>query len=152
MNIKNKLQQLGFQLPEISQPGGNYSAINIRNNILYVSIQFPKWNGKFLYQGILGKDFGTEEGYKAMQICCLNVLAQISQFPEISGNLGLNHIEIAYCSTHSWDDAPKIADGASDLFIKVLGDKGKHTRSIFGVSQLPKTFCVGLTCSFTISE
>lgn len=152
MNIKDRLLQLGLQLPEVAKPGGNYSTVNIRRGIVYIAIQFPKWNGDFLYQGVLGKELNTEDGYKAMQVCALNVLAQIHPLKELNENLELNHIEAIYRSIDSWDEAPKIADGASDLFIKVLENKGNHTRSIFGVSQLPKNFCVGLTCSFSLQQ
>ena len=32
---------------------------------------------------------------------------------------------------------PKIANGASELIVKIFGDKGKHARSAVGVSELP---------------
>lgn len=149
MNIKDKLLELGLQLPEAPKPGGNYSPVNIRNGIVYIAIQFPKWNGDYLYQGVLGRELSTEDGYKAMQLCALNTLAQIHQINELNKKLKLNHMEAVYRSMDPWDEAPKVADGASDLFINVLGNKGNHTRSIFGVSHLPKNFCVGLTCSFS---
>lgn len=149
MNIEHKLQLLGLQLPVAPKPGGNYLPVNIRNGIMYIAIQFPKWNGNHLYQGVLGRELSTEDGYKAMQLCALNTLAQIHQLKEPYGVLELNHLEVVYRSVDIWDDAPKVADGASELFINVLGNKGNHTRSIFGVSHLPKNFCVGLTCSFS---
>lgn len=149
-NIKERILASGLQLPEAPLPGGNYSSVNVRNGIVYVAIQFPKWNGSFLYQGILGKDLKTEEGYKALQICALNTLSQINQLKGINSELYLNHIDIVYRSTDLWNDAPKVADGASDLFLNVMGEKGKHSRSIWGVSHLPKNFSAGLTCSFSI--
>ena len=63
---------------------------------------------------------------------------------------GLNHIDIYYRCVHDWDEGPLLADGASDLFVKVLGPKGIHTRSLLGVEALPRGFSVGITASFTI--
>ncbi len=53
-------------------------------------------------------------------------------------------------SAAGWDEAPTVVDGASDLFVAVLGEQGRHSRSIFGVAQLPRGCCVGLTCRFTL--
>lgn len=46
--------------------------------------------------------------------------------------MGLNHIDACYQSGEKWDDGPKVTDGESGLFVKVLSEKGTHTRAIFG--------------------
>jgi len=150
--IKNKLQQLGLELPSPSVPGGNYTSFHIRGSIAYVAIQFPIRSGEYLYQGRLGQDLDTEDGYQAMQLCALNVLAQINQYTTVNQIEGLNHIDAYYQSTESWDEAPLIVNGASDLFVNVLGDKGIHTRSIVGVHTLPRGFSVGLSASLTLRK
>lgn len=63
--MKNKLVKMGLELPEVSVPGGNYVSVNIRENIGYIAVQFPIKNGKFLYQGRLGNEIFTAQGYKA---------------------------------------------------------------------------------------
>jgi len=145
-----RLKNLGFDLPEVSTPGGNYVSVNIRKDIAYVAIQFPILNEKYLYQGRLGLDFNTEEGYKAMQICALNVIAQIHAKVGFDKVLGLNHIDAYFQAGGDWDDSPKVVNGASDMFVNVLGEKGTHSRAIFGVEKLPRNFSVGLTSSFTL--
>jgi hypothetical protein len=64
--------------------------------------------------------------------------------------VGLNHFDAYYQAGENWNDAPKVVDGASDLFLKVLEDKGTHSRAIIGVEKLYGNLCVGVTCSFTI--
>jgi enamine deaminase RidA (YjgF/YER057c/UK114 family) len=150
MNVKQRLNELDLEVPEPSTPGGNYSSVNIRNKIAYVSIQFPIKNGEYLYVGQLGSDLTTEDGYEALKLSALNVISQINDKVGFEKVLGLNHIDIYYQSASSWDDAPKVADGASDLFVDVLLGKGKHTRSLLGVSTLPRGFCCGLVASFTL--
>jgi enamine deaminase RidA (YjgF/YER057c/UK114 family) len=149
-NPKKNLAELGLVLPKASTPGGNYVSVNIRENIAYVAIQFPILNEKYLHQGRLGKEIPTFQGYKAMELCALNVLAQIDKTVGFDNIIGLNHIDAYYQSGKDWDEAPQVVDGASDLFVKVLEDKGKHSRSIFGVDKLPRNFSVGLTASFTV--
>ena len=152
MDFLNSLKELGLILPNPSKPGGNYVSVNIRKNIAYVAVQFPKYNDQFLYMGKLGKDMTDEEGYKAAQLCALNVLAHIAKTPGSDKIVGLNHIDIYYQAAGDWNNAPQIADGASDLFLAVLGDKGTHTRAILGVERLARNFAVGITCFFTIEE
>lgn len=146
------LSELGLELPRVSIPGGNYVSVNIRENIAYVAIQFPILNEEYLHQGRLGNEITTEQGYKAMELCALNVLAQMDKIVGFDQIIGLNHIDAYFQSSNKWDESPKVIDGASDLFVKVLEEKGKHSRSIFGVEQLPRNFSVGLTASFTIEK
>jgi enamine deaminase RidA (YjgF/YER057c/UK114 family) len=147
MNPKENLKTLGLELPEISTPGGSYVSVNVRENIAYIAIQFPILNEEYLYQGRLGNEITTEQGYKAMEMCALNVLAQIE-----NKIVGLNHIDAYFQSGVDWDDSPIVVNGASDLFVKVLEEKGKHSRAIFGVEKLPRNFSVGLTATFTIKS
>ncbi|NMH87707.1 RidA family protein [Flavivirga sp. Y03] len=151
MNITQNLKRLNLKLPNVSTPGGNYVSVNIRGNIAYIAIQFPILNEEFLYQGRLGNEMSTEQGYKAMELCALNVLAQVDKKVGFDNIIGLNHIDAYFQSGKNWDDSPIVANGASDLFVKVLGDKGQHSRAIFGVEKLPRNFSVGLTASFTIT-
>ncbi len=150
MNPKENLKELKLKLPETSTPGGSYVSVNVRGNIAYIAIQFPIFNEKYLYQGRLGNGITTEEGYKAMQLCALNVLAQVNEKIGFDKIVGLNHIDAYFQSGANWDDSPIVVNGASDLFVKVLEEKGKHSRAIFGVEKLPRNFSVGLTATFTI--
>jgi len=152
MSAEDNLKELGLALPELTLPGGSYQSVNIRDNIAYLAIQFPIVNSEYFYQGRLGDDIKTEEGYKAMELCALNVLSQINGKVGFENLVGLNHLDAYFQSGTDWDDAPKVVDGASDLFLKILEDKGKHSRAIFGVDKLPRNFCVGLTSTFTIKR
>ena len=150
MNPIENLKVLGLKLPQVSTPGGSYVSVNVRENIAYVAIQFPILNEEFKFQGRLGNDISTEDGFKAMELCALNVLAQIDNKIGFDKIVGLNHIDAYFQSGKDWDDSPIVVNGASDLFVKILEEKGKHSRAIFGVEKLPRNFSVGLTTSFTI--
>lgn len=150
MNLIRNLSKLNLSLPEISFPGGNYQSVNVRQNIVYVAIQFPIKNGKYLFIGSLGDEITTQQGCKALELCTLNVLSQIHNKIGFENVIGLNHIDICYRAINNWDESPIIANRASELFIKALGEKGNHSRSIYGIDKLPSNFCVGLTSSFTL--
>jgi len=150
MSINNNIENLGLRLPNISTPGGNYVSVNTRGKIAYVAIQFPIIDESYHYQGRLGTEITTEQGNKAMEMCALNVIAQIEAKVGFDKVIGLNHFDMYFQAGENWDDSPIIANGASDLFVNVLGDKGTHSRAIFGVDTLPRNFSVGLTASFTL--
>lgn len=150
MNPLENIKKLNLSLPEVSTPGGSYLSVNIRANIAYIAIQFPINNGDYLYQGRLGNGISTEDGYKAMELCALNVLAQVNEKISFENIIGLNHFDAYFQAFENWDESPKVVNGASDLFVKVLGAKGGHSRAIFGVEKLPRNFCVGLTATFTL--
>jgi enamine deaminase RidA (YjgF/YER057c/UK114 family) len=152
MNPADILTALDLTLTPPGAPGGNYLPVNIRGNIAYVSIQFPKRGTEFLYKGRLGQELNTGEGYKAAELSALNVLAQIKEFVGFENLVGLNHMDAYFQASGDWDESPVVVNGASDLFVKVLGEKGVHSRSIFGVDHLPKNFSVGICCSFTLSR
>ncbi len=150
MTPKENLNKLRLTLPKVSTPGGNYVSVNVRENIAYIAIQFPILNEEYLYQGRLGNELSTEDGINAMEICALNVLAQVNKKVGFENIIGLNHIDAYFQAAGKWDDSPIVVNGASDLFVKVLEKKGEHSRAIFGVANLPRNFSVGLTASFTI--
>ena len=152
MDVHENLSKYNLELPNVSTPGGSYVSVNVRGNIAYVAIQFPIKNGDFFHQGRLGKELTTKEGYKAMELCAMNVLSQINDKVGFDNIAGLNHLDVYYQAIDPWDEAPKVVDGASDLFLKILGERGKHSRAIFGVQRLPFNFSVGLTTSFTIRQ
>jgi len=152
MTAEENLAQFGYKLPTVSTPGGSYVSVNIRGNVAYIAIQFPILDEEYLYQGRLGDEITTSEGYKAMELCDLNVLSQVNKKIGFDKIVGLNHIDAYFQSGENWDDSPKVVNGASDLFKKILEDKGEHTRAIFGVHKLPRNFSVGLTATFTIKK
>ena len=152
MNIIENLKTLGLKLPDVSTPGGSYVSVNVRGKIAYVAIQFPILNEEFLYLGRLGEEISTEEGYKAMELSALNVLSQLHHKIGFENIEGINHLDAYFQSGADWDDSPNVVNGASDLFVNVLGDKGQHSRAIFGVEKLPRNFSVGLTVTATLIE
>ena len=72
MDPIENLKKLGFELPEPSTPGGSYVSVNIRKDIAYIAIQFPILNEAYKYQGRLGDDISTKDGFKAMDYVAPN--------------------------------------------------------------------------------
>lgn len=150
--IRSKIISSGISERSVPNPGGSYIAVNVRGDIAYVAIQFPIDKGDLHYAGKLGAEVSTIEGYQAARIAGMNVLGQIEKHLGFEYIEGLNHIDVYFVASGDWNEAPKVADGASDLFLEILSDAGKHTRAIFGVERLPNFSCIAVTASFTIKK
>jgi len=137
--IEARLKELGITLAEAPAPRANYVGYVITGNLIFTAGQVPLRDGKLEFIGKLGRDMTVEQGYEAAKLCAVNVLAQVK------AALGGDLERIVRCvkvtgfvnSTLEFGDHPKVINGASDLLVAVLGDKGKHARSAVGMANLP---------------
>ena len=152
MSADKKLKENNIVLPEAPAPVGSYLASKIVGKLLYISGQISMNSNGGLIKGKLGKDLNTEEGYKAAERCALSILAQAKKI--LSGNLD----EIKSCikivgfvnSTKDFIEQPKVINGASDMLVKILEDKGMHTRAAVSVNSLPLGVAVEIDAIFEI--
>jgi enamine deaminase RidA (YjgF/YER057c/UK114 family) len=138
MNYEEKLNSLGFQLPEAPVPLASYVPAVKTGSYVFTAGQVPVQNGKLIYSGKVGKEVSVEDGQKAAQICTLNCLSVIKS---VIGNLDnikrIVKVVVFVNSSEGFTDQPKVANGASDLLVEIFGEAGKHARSAVGVNELP---------------
>jgi len=145
MSIESRLAELGLELPPAPKPVGNYSAAVCAGDLLFISGQFSVVNCGLRYTGRLGAELSETEGYAAARAAALNVLAQIHAALRGFERLDkLARVEGHVASAPGWNNAPRVLDGASDLFVAVLGERGWHTRTAFTPASLPLNFAVEL--------
>tara|TARA_A100000164_G_scaffold83268_1_gene71114 strand:- start:769 stop:1230 length:462 start_codon:yes stop_codon:yes gene_type:complete len=152
MSTDKRLKENNIVLPEAPAPVGSYVASKIVGKLLYISGQISMNSKGELIKGKLGKDLNTEDGYKAAERCALSILAQAKKI--LSGNLD----EIKSCikivgfvnSTDDFIEQPKVINGASDMLVKILEDKGMHTRAAVSVNNLPLGVAVEIDAIFEI--
>ncbi len=152
MSADKRLKENNIVLPEAPAPVGSYVASKIVGKLLYISGQISMNSKGELIKGKLGKDLNTKDGYKAAERCALNILAQAKKI--LSGNLD----EIKSCikivgfvnSTDNFIEQPKVINGASDMLVKILEDKGMHTRAAVSVNSLPLGVAVEIDAIFEI--
>ncbi len=143
--IEKKLLELGFTIENPPEPIGNYEAAVISGNMLYISGQLPLADGKLVYQGLVGSELTVSQGYRAAELAVVNVLAQIKKkLGTFERLMKIVRVDGYISSSTEFIEQPKVLDGASDLFKKVLGEKSGHARTVFGYSKLPKNATVEL--------
>ena len=149
--VEARLRELNLELPDASAPIANYVPHLITGSRLYISGQVPLGPDGLAYQGKLGVDFEVEEGQQAAKLCALNILAQardaLGDLDRIERCLRLGGFVNA---APDFIDHPLVVNGASDLMVDVLGDRGRHTRFAVGVSGLPRGAAVEVDAQFAI--
>ena len=80
------------------------------------------------------------EGYAAARLCALNLVAQLREAcaGDIDEVKRIVKLTVFVNAAPSFIDSSTVANGASDLFIEVFGDAGRHARSAIGVATLPR--------------
>ncbi|HML42879.1 RidA family protein [Hyphomicrobium zavarzinii] len=150
--IEARLAELGLTLPAAPNPVANYVPFAISGNLLFISGQISKAADGTVVTGALGRDVSVEIGQQAARHCALNILAQaksaLGSLDRIGQVLKLTGFVNA---TADFADHPKVVNGASDLMVEVLGDKGRHTRAAVGVSSLPLNCAVEVDAIIAIA-
>lgn len=145
MNYEQKIESLGLTLPAVPEPIAEYLPAKKVGNLVYVSGQGPIKNGEFLYIGKVGRGVSLEEAYACAEQCCLNALAAVKS---AAGSLDeIDEIVKLRGFVNSADDfleQPKVINGASELLVKIFGEKGRHARAALGTSVLPDDIPVEL--------
>lgn len=104
-----------------------------------------------MIQGRLGAGLTIERGYAAARCCALTQLAVIQQaLGSIDSIKQILTVNGYVCCTPEFTDPPKVINGASDLFLLLFGDQGKHVRAAIGVTSLPVGAAVELQMTVAI--
>jgi enamine deaminase RidA (YjgF/YER057c/UK114 family) len=145
------LESLGLPLPAPSPPAASYVAVRVEGSLAYVSGQGPMRDGKAQYTGRLGDDFGVDEGKKSAELTMLNVLAALkAELGDLSRVRGFVKLLVLVKATPEFTEHYLVANGASDLILKVFGPTSVHARSAIGVVSLPFAISTEIEAIVTI--
>ena len=137
MRIEQELEKMGFVLP-VPKPLAAYVPAVRTGNLVFTAGQGPNVDGKAKFTGKLGRELTEEQGYQAAQICVVNCLACVKG---LIGDLDKEERVVKLlgfvASVDGFTRQPWVMNGASELLIKLFGDRGKHARSAIGTNQLP---------------
>ena len=140
--IDDRLRELGMSLPQPRAPLANYVPARRVGNLVYTAGQV---SGTIDHEikGKLGADLTVEQGRDAAQVCALNCLAALlTVIDSLDSVKQLVRVGAFVNSTAGFTQQPLVANGASDLFVQVFGDAGKHARTAVGVNELPAGYAV----------
>lgn len=147
MSAEKKLKALGIDLGKVSSPVANYVNAVRTGNLLFLSGKGPREVNGARPKGKLGREYTVEQGYQHARTVGLDLLAvmqaelgSLDRVRRVVKVLGMVN------ATPEFEDQPKVINGCSDLFVEVLGERGKHARSAVGMGSLPMGIPVEIEC------
>ena len=150
------IKSLKLEIPQAKNaPGAAYVPYTHHQGVVTVSGQLPMHEAAPQFIGKVGREFSLEEGQQCARLCGLNILAHLRD--ACGGDLNkvqkVLRLGIFVNSPDDFTDAPKVANGVSQLIKEVFGDEiGAHARFAVSVAQLPFGVAVEVDGQFVIEQ
>ena len=145
--IERRLAALGLELPPPPEPVGNYLPAARSGNIMWLAGVGARRPDGSRITGKLGAGVSAEQGYEAARWCALNLLARMQA--ELGSLERVSRVLKVVGMVNSAPDftgQAAVVDGASDLFVALFGEAGRHARSAPGMAALPGDVAVIVDC------
>lgn len=141
-NVYDRLKELGIELPVAGAPAAAYVMSAQTGNTVYLSGHIARKDGK-VWAGKLGDTLATEEGKVAARAIAIDLIATLhAHVGDLNRVTRIVKVMSLVNSTLTFTEQHLVTNGASELFVEVFGERGKHARSAFGVAQIPLGACV----------
>ncbi|KUF96816.1 hypothetical protein AM588_10007953 [Phytophthora nicotianae] len=149
VHIERKIEELGYTLPAVAEPKGNYRTSVRSGNTIYMAGHLPQPAGGDLILGKVGKDLTPEQGYEAATTLMATLKQEVGDLDKIKRVVKL--VGFVNC-VDGFTQQPAVINGASDTIGKVFGDKGIHARSAVGTNALPLNVAVEVEAIVEIED
>ena len=152
MDINSTLIDKGIVLPDAPPPAANYIPFVKINKLVFISGQVSQNKDGFI-KGVLGKDLDVEQGYNAARQCGISLLAQLKNAVNGDLNKVTKVVKLGGFVNSALDftEQPSVINGASDLFVELFGEKGRHARTAVG-ANLPLGVAVEIDGIFEVES
>jgi enamine deaminase RidA (YjgF/YER057c/UK114 family) len=145
-----RLQAIGLSLPTLPAPGGNYLSARTVGSVVFLAGVIST-NASGVITGTVGAGRTIDEGYAAARSCALTQLAVLRQhLGSLDAVKAIVSVNGYVNAVPGFEDSPQVINGASDLFVELFGEAGRHVRAAIGVSALPRNALVELQMSVQI--
>jgi enamine deaminase RidA (YjgF/YER057c/UK114 family) len=138
LGAEDRLRELGIDLPPAGTPVASYVPVALAGGLAFVAGQVPMEDGKPTATGRFGAEFTTAEGIAYARRCGLQALAALrAELGSLDRVAGIVKVTVWVASTDDFTEQHKVANGASDLFVEVFGEAGRHARAAVAAPVLP---------------
>jgi enamine deaminase RidA (YjgF/YER057c/UK114 family) len=142
MSAQDNLKKLGLSLPDLPMPLANYVSFKRAGDLVFLSGQGPREEDGSFARGKVGKDVTVEEAYEHAKIVGLGLLATAKAAAGSLDKVEMLKLLGMVNAVPEFTQHPQVINGCSDLFVAVLGEKGRHARSAVGMGSLPSQITV----------
>jgi enamine deaminase RidA (YjgF/YER057c/UK114 family) len=152
MSAEDKLKELGLTLPPAPKPIGNYVPFRRDGAVIYLSGQGPRQADGTMFTGKVGLDVTVADAYEHAKLVGLGLLAVAKLAAGSLDKVEVLKVLGMVNAVPDFGDQPKVINGCSDLFVAVLGERGKHARSAVGLGSLPNRITVEIEAVMRVVE
>jgi enamine deaminase RidA (YjgF/YER057c/UK114 family) len=152
MSAEAKLAELKLTLPTVPTPVANYVPFKRVGDVIYLSGQGPRKPDGGYHLGKVGRDVTVEQAYEHAKIVGLGLLAAAKMAAGSLDKVEVIKVLGMVNGVPEFADQPKVINGCSDLFVAVLGDRGRHARSAVGMGSLPNGMTVEIEAIMRVVE
>ena len=135
--VRAKLAELGLALPVAAKPVAAYVPAIRTGNIVFTAGQLPMVDGALAKTGKVGGEISIEDAKKLAEVCALNALAAVETVADVNKIVRVVRVVGYVNGVAGFTQQPAVINGASELFLHIWGEAGKHARSALGVAELP---------------
>ena len=133
-----RLRELGIDLPAPFPPAGEYVNAVRTGDLLILGGHVPFSPPETLVLGKLGADLDVAAGRQAARFAAINALATLrSVLGTLDAVRQIVAVRGVVNAAPDFIGHTQVIDGASEVFVEVFGDAGRHARLAVGVSSLP---------------
>ena len=142
MSVYERLKARDIVLPRVDPPVAAFVPFVRTGNLVFVSGHIAKKAGE-PWTGKLGAELTTAEGKHAAQSIAIDLLATLqAAVGDLDKIRRIVKLLVLVNSAPAFTEQHLVANGASELFVEIFGERGPHARSAFGVAQIPLGSCV----------
>lgn len=148
--IIEKLKELGYEYTPATLQVLDFpfnSAVKV-GNLVYTSGQVSM-HGDTVVKGKVGTEVSLEEARKAAEFCAFNCLRAVGAVTDINNIVRVVKVLGMVNNADGFNDTSGVINGASQLFVDVLGDNGMSARSAVGM-QIPADWAVEVEAIFEV--
>ena len=136
-DVRAKLAELGLTLPVAAKPVAAYVPAIRTGNLVFTAGQLPLVDGAIPSTGKVGAKVSVDEAKRLAQVCALNALAAVETVADVNKILKVVRVVGYVNGEPGFISQPAVVNGASELYLHIWGEVGKHARSAIGVAELP---------------
>ena len=152
MSIRERLTELGLQIPVAAKPVAAYVPAARSGNLIFTAGQLPMVDGAMLATGKVGSEVDVDAAKGLAQVCALNCLAAVETLVPIEKITRIVRVVGYVNGASGFTNQPAVVNGASELFLNLWGEAGKHARSAVGVAELPLNAPVEIELTVEVAD
>jgi enamine deaminase RidA (YjgF/YER057c/UK114 family) len=156
-DIEQRLRSAGIVLPDVIPPvvegyTPSFAPFARSGSQVHISGRLAK-RGNDILEGKVGSNLSLEEGKAAARDVAIELLSVLNQ---AAGGLDrvsrIVKIVVFVNGAPGFTDPHRVADGASQLLVEIMGENGRHARSAIVAADLPFGACVEIEMIAEIAD